>query len=604
MYILGINSAYHEPSACLIKNGKIVAAVEEERFSRVRHGKPANLKNPHEIPEHSIRYCLESGGIHARDLDKIAYSLVPEKRLSHNVNLGEEVVAGGAGSREGEEEFFALLQSVPGVLAHMLDEDILDRFLWIEHHACHASSAFFVSPFEQAAVLSLDGIGEATCTWFGRGDGTRLTTIRELEYPNSLGLLWTKMSRFLGFGEYGQWKVMGLAGYGDPDRYYDALRKFVSFDEHGNFTVDRHVLQLRVNRFDAFEKLFGSHRETNDPIETRHNDVASALQKLTSEVFLSFGSFLSRETGLKHLCLSGGVALNCVANRVLVEEGPFDKVFIQPAANDAGTALGACYYVWNHLLGHPRSAAMEHVFLGPEFSGSEVATTLAGVEVDCVTERTGSATATAVARLISQGEIIAWFQGRMEFGPRALGNRSILADPRRPEIVHLLNDKVKHREFFRPFAASVLTECADEWFVIEKFTPSDAFMLTARFVRGEKLGKIPAVTHVDGTCRIQRVDPITNPRYHELLVEFNKLTGVPMVLNTSFNDREPIICTPEDAVATCRKGGIRYLVLGEELIDFGASKRPVESYEQAISRALDQLGPVLEVPVMRPFMSR
>jgi carbamoyltransferase len=603
MYILGINSAYHEPAACLIKDGRIIAAGEEERFTRVRHGKPANLKNPHEVPENSIRYCLEAAGIQAGDLAKIAYSFVPEKRLAHNMGIGEETFSGGAGSQEGERQFFELLQSVPGVLSGLLDMDITDRFIWLEHHACHASSAFYVSPFDRAAILSLDGIGEATCTWFGRGDDTRITALRELEYPSSLGLLWTKFSRFLGFGEYGQWKVMGLAGFGNPERYYSELRRFVDYDDQGHFTIDPSILQLRVNRYDAFEVLFGAHRKPETPIEGRHGDVAAALQKLTTEIFLAFASFLHRETGLDKLCLSGGVALNCVSNRILVETGPFKEVFIQPAANDAGTAVGACYYVWNHIMGNQRGPAMDHAFFGPAFSHQDATPALQGTVYTLVSEQNDDGIVTKVAQLLANGEIVAWFQGRMEFGPRALGNRSILADPRRADIVYTLNDKVKHREFFRPMAASVLTERAEEWFVIERPTPSDAFMLTARAIRDEKMGIIPAVTHVDGTCRIQRVDRQTNPRYYKLLEEFEKLTGVPMLLNTSFNDREPIICTPEDAVATCQRGGIRYLIIEEDLIDFGIQNKRADAAE-AIAHTLELLGPVLEIPVMRPFMSR
>jgi len=604
MYILGINSAYHEPSACLIKDGKIIAAVEEERFSRVRHGKPANLKNPHEIPESSIRYCLEAAGIGLKDVKHIGYSFSPEIRRRHNVDIGEEVTPGLAGSRDGEQLFYDLLQTVPNVLSTSFDNDISDRFHWLEHHICHASSAFYVSPYERAALLSIDGIGEAACTWFGRGDNNRITSLHELNYPSSLGLLWTKMSRFLGFGEYGQWKVMGLAGYGNPNRYYRAFRQFVDFDNQGKFTVDPKILQLRVNRFDEFEKMFGLHRKPEATIEGRHEDVAAALQKLTTEIFLAFASFLHSETGLRHLCLAGGVALNCVANRALVENGPFDEVYIQPAANDAGTALGACYYIWNHLLENSRGPVMTHAYLGPAFSHSDNKAALADEEHAIVAGSTGKNLTQTVAQLLAGGEIVAWFQGRMEFGPRALGNRSILTDPRRADLVYALNDKVKHREYFRPMAASVLTDRTNDWFEAEQYTPSDAFMLTARTVREDKLGRIPAVTHVDGTCRIQRVDRETNPKFYELLTEFENLTGIPMLLNTSFNDREPIICTPKDAIATCRRGGIRYLLLGNEIIDFGSSNPAQQSDEQVIAHTLEQLGAGIEVPVIRPFMSR
>jgi carbamoyltransferase len=596
MYILGVNSAYHEPSACLIKEGQIVAAVEEERFTRIRHGKPANLKNPHEIPENSIRYCLDAAGIQMRDVDHIGYSFLPEKRRAYNLGLGEEVTGGCAGSPEREQRFFDLLQSVPEVLGSRFNDNLRDRFLWLEHHLCHASSTFYLSPCEQAAILSIDGIGEAACTWFGRGDGNRMVALREVTFPNSVGLLWAKMSRFLGFGEYGQWKVMGLAGYGHAERYYAALREVVDFDEQGSFSIDPQVFQLRVNRFDGLEKLFGPDRSPGAPVEGRHQDVAAALQKLTTEVFLSFASYLHGETRLNHLCLAGGVALNCVANRALVEDGPFDGVFIQPAANDGGTALGACYYIWNQLLDQPRGPGLAHVFLGPEFSQADGLAALAGRDYSTIPEQNPGGISAMVARLLAQGEIVAWCQGRMEFGPRALGNRSILADPRRSDIIYTLNGKVKHREYFRPLAGSVLTERADEWFVLDRLTPSDAFMVTARLVREDKRGIIPAVTHVDNTCRIQRVDRETNPRFHELLTEFEELTGVPIVLNTSFNDREPIICTPQNAVATCLKSGIRYLVLGNELIDFGAPDLSAESDSTPFSIPSTCGSPVSEFP--------
>lgn len=603
-YILGINSAYHEPSACLIKDGHVVAAAEEERFTRVRHGKPADLQNPHELPEQSIRYCLAAAGITAEELDHIGFSFVPEKRLNHNIGLDEETAPGTAGSPEAEKQFQELLLTVPAVLSRMLGTDVTGRFRWIEHHICHAASAFFVSPFDEAAVMSIDGIGEATTAWFGMGRGNRLEVLKETLYPNSLGLLWTKMSRFLGFGEYGQWKVMGLAGYGDADRYYPALRSFVTFDAEGNLTVDPRVLQLRVDRFDAFEALFGPRRNPADEVDDRHQDLAAALQRLTTEALLAFASFLKRATGARNLCLAGGVALNCVANRALIEEGPFEGVFIQPAANDAGTALGACFVIWNQILGKPRGPALEHVFLGPKFGRSAVEKALGRAEGCMARWIGGSRAAEEAARLIADGEIVAWFQDRMEFGPRALGNRSLLADPRRADIVHTINDRVKHREYFRPFAGSVLSEKATEWFDIPAPSAADDYMLCARRVRSEKVGSIPAVTHVDGTCRLQRVDRAANPAFHQLLCEFEKLTGVPVVLNTSFNDREPIICTPEDALATCLKAGIRHLFIGGLLVDLAAEDAREEGFGAVIARAIRHLGEVLEIPVLQPFMSR
>lgn len=560
--ILGINSAYHEPAACLIRNGEIVAAAEEERFNRVRHGKRADLLNPHELPAQAIQFCLETAGITARELEAIGYSFLPQKRLELNVAVDRETEPGLAGTPEGEEEFHRLLLTVPKRLSELLGSDVIGKFHWIEHHLCHAASAYFVSPFDEAAILSVDGIGEATSTWLGIGKGNHITPIKEIRYPNSLGFLWTKMSRYLGFGEYGQWKVMGLAGFGNPARFRDAFRKFVAFDNDGNFTIDNTVLQFRTEKYHGFEKLFGPRRQPDADIEEHHHDVAAALQEITNAIQLSFACYLHKTTSLKNLCQAGGVALNCIANRVILEEGPFENVFIQPAANDAGTALGAAYYLGNQLLNQPRTGRLPNAYLGPEFD------VLSAKDRLFPNAPKSADICKGVAGLLARGEIVAWFQGCMEWGPRSLGNRSILADPRRSDMVHTLNDKIKHREFFRPFAASVLSEKAGEWFEFGKHASGDAFMLYSRKVRSDKLGQVSAITHVDGTSRIQCVEAATNPRFHRLIQEFEAITGVPMVLNTSFNDREPIICTPENAVETCLKAGIRYLAIGDYLMDF------------------------------------
>ncbi len=578
VHVLGVNSAYHEPAACLLRDGEVVAAAEEERFNRVRHGKPADLLNPHFLPERSIRFCLEYAGIKPRDLSHIGYSFVPGTRFVFNARLDEETVPGAAGTAAGEQEFYRLLRLVPGRLSELLGEDITDRFHWLEHHLCHAASAFFVSPFEEAAILSVDGIGEAASIWLGVGKGNQMRAVREIQHPNSLGFLWTKTSRFLGFGPYGQWKVMGLAGYGDADRYYAAFRGFVSFDEDGHFTIDPRRLQFRTLDCSRFEELFGPERQPSEPIDQRHEDIAAALQRVTNEALLALARYLHRETGCRYLCQAGGVALNCIANRVILEEGPFERSFIQPAANDAGTALGAAYYIWNQMLGQARAPAMSHVYLGPAYG--EEGLQDAGLPADAsVTRHTHIEP--VVAELLARGEIVAWFQGRMEFGPRALGNRSILADPRRADVVHRINDCIKHREYFRPFAASVLSETADEWFEMVKPSASDGFMLVARKVRPDKLGLIPAVTHVDDTCRLQCVDRNSNPRFHALIAAFNQLTGVPLLLNTSFNDQEPIICSPQDAVNTCLKAGIRFLAIGDDLVEFKQTVTEAGEYAES-----------------------
>lgn len=597
VWILGVNSAYHEPAACLIHNGRIVAAAEEERFNRIRHGKAADLLNPHELPVESIRFCLNEGGIRPSDLSYVGFSFDPDERLSFNAGLDLETEPGCAGTLEGEERFHELLLGVPRALSDVLGEDVAGRFRWIPHHLAHAASAFFVSPFEQAAILSTDGIGEATSTWFGIGEGNQIRGLKEIKYPHSLGFLWTKASRFLGFGEYGQWKVMGLAGYGDPQRFAGAFREFVSFDEDGNFQIDNAVMQFRRNSAAGFERLFGSQRLPDKRILSHHQDLAAALQALTNEVMLAFARYLHRETGLKTLCQAGGVALNCVSNDRLIEEGPFEEVFIQPAANDAGTALGACFYIWNQLLKGHRAEVQKHAYLGPAYDETEQFGDEA-LSAD-VTRR--------AAELLAGGEVIAWFQGKMEWGPRALGNRSILADPRRAEVKQEINDEIKHREFFRPFAASVLTERAHDWFEFARDAFSDRFMLYSRKVRRDKLGRIPAVTHIDDTCRIQRVDSETNPKYYQLIREFEALTGVPMLLNTSLNDREPLICSPDDALKTCRKAGIRYLVLGNRIVDLAENMAGLsESVSPACAQydEADLVGAVATQSVSLAFRSR
>ncbi len=578
--ILGVNSAYHEPSACLIRNGELVAAAEEERFNRLRHGKPANLRNPHWLPEYSIQYCLKEAGIDADAVTLIAYSLAPELRLASNVDVDTVTVPGHAGTREGEEYFFELLRLVPRRLSLVLGEDVSALFQWIEHHLCHAASAFFVSPFTESAVLSVDGIGEITTTWMGYGKGNRLSQIREIRYPNSLGFLWTKLSRFLGFGSYGQWKVMALAGYGDPNRYYDVFRTFITYEGSGDFKVDPSTLEFRANSYASLERLLGKRRENEDPIDDRHRDIAAALQQITNEALVSMTRWLRAQSNTKNLCIAGGVALNCVANRAILEYSGFEDIFIQPAANDAGTALGACFYVWNQVLGRERNQAMTHAYLGPSFS-REAACLVTQINPEAVQRPTDLAE--RVARLIAEGKTIALFQGRMEFGPRALGNRSILADPRRSDMTHILNDTVKQREWFRPFGASVLSEYVQDWFEVSRHVAANAYMIMAYRVRPEKLGSIPAVTHVDGTTRIQSVVSETSPMLHQVIEEFYRVTGVPLVLNTSLNESEPIVCSPSDALRTCLSAGIDYLAVEGHLIHVALCDRRIAAVMETIS---------------------
>jgi len=561
VYILGINHAYHESSACLIKDGSIVAVAEEERFNRKKHAKPARIDNPDELPVKVINFCLEKAGITLAEVYYIASSFSPAKRL-RNKDFEDFVIEGDWGSHSGESLFCEKIQQVPQRLLEVYRVDVKEKFCWIDHHTSHAGSAYFVSPFDEAAILVVDGIGEIESTTLYKGEGNKIKRLKSINYPHSLGFLWEKLSKFLGFTEYDACKVMGLASYGNPNRYYDKLRQFVKINVR-DFNVDHTVTRFRVNDHSGLEQILGSKREPHDELEERYADIAAALQRITEEILLKLAQNLYKSTGSSNLCLAGGVALNCVANSVLQEKGPFENIYVQPAAHDAGTAIGAAYFVWNHRLGNPRSFIMDHAYFGPEYSQEEIKQVLAEnqlkyAHVDDIEKE--------VAKLVADGNVVGWFQGRMEVGPRALGNRTLLADPRNPMSRNILNLKVKHREYFRPFAPSVLMEKAEDWFRIHKKSISSDFMLFAYDVHNDKQGVIPAVIHVDGTSRIQTVRKETNPKYYKLIQEFEALTEVPIVLNTSFNDREPIVCSPQDAINTFLKTRIDYLAIGNFLV--------------------------------------
>jgi len=557
LYILGLNSAYHESSACLVGNGEMVAAVEEERFSRIKHAKRARINNPDELPAKAVDFCLKEARITIEDVDYVAYSLNPAKRLK-NMEIPDTVVEGDWGSIQGEQLFYNSLMKIPEKMREMTDTV---QFYWVDHHVAHAASAFFVSPFDRSAILSIDGIGETTTTWLGVGEGNTMEVIRELQYPNSLGFLWEKMTKFLGFTEYDAAKIMGLAAYGNPDNYYSTFLKFVTINE--GFTIDNDVMKFRMEDYSELEELFGKKREKGEPITERHKDIAAALQKVNEEIVLNLANYLYEKTGSENICIAGGVGLNCVTNGMLEERGPFKQMYIQPAAHDAGTAVGAAYYVWCSLLNRRRTYVMDTPFTGPHYSDREIKAVLdrSGLfhtYVENIEEKAAS--------LIAAGKVVAWFQGKMEIGPRALGNRSILADPRNPQMRAILNEKIKHREWFRPFAPSVLEERAKDWFESNPPSLSARFMLFAFKAKESKKEMIPAVVHVDGTSRIQTVSKEFNQKYYRLLREFEKVTGVPLVLNTSFNSREPIVCSPQDAVNTFTRNNMDYLVMNNFLV--------------------------------------
>ncbi|MCO5167506.1 MAG: carbamoyltransferase [Planctomycetes bacterium] len=581
--VLGINAAYHETAAALVVGGEVVFAVEEERISRRKHGKRALASNPDELPWRAIAAALAAGGVAPGDLDAAAYSLVPGLRRE---TLGRDPYVDGAdgfGTEEGEREHEARVRGVPDLLARRLEAPgLAGRVRFVPHHLAHAASAFYPSPFEDAAVLVVDGIGERSTAWLGRGAGARLEALEEVPYPASLGLLWERVAVWLGFDEHDAAKVMGLAAYGDPGRFEAELARLVPVpDDDGGapgssappFLVDPRHARLRAGDVAGLEALLGPRRGDEPPDAGRFADAAAALQRRTEVALLATCRRLARATGARALAYAGGVALNCVANAFLEREGPFEALYVAPAAHDAGTALGAALEVALRLAeargdrpARPRARPVAP-FLGPEHDAAAVDAALAraGLAAERV-ERPAEAAAEALAR----GRVVGWFQGRLELGPRALGHRSLLADPRRPEARAALNAHMKHREPWRPFGAAILAEAADAWLELPARRPGAAaardLMLLAYRVRPSRAPAVPAVVHRDGTCRVQVVERERQPALHALLARFEALTGVPLVLNTSFNDREPIVCSPDDALACFLRAGADELFLGDRRV--------------------------------------
>ncbi|MDP1884182.1 MAG: carbamoyltransferase C-terminal domain-containing protein [Candidatus Moranbacteria bacterium] len=576
VYTLGINSAYHEPSVCLIKNGKVIAAVEEERFNRMKHGKHCLIDNPHELPYNALDYCLKQGGITLDDVDQIGFTFNPINRLTKNIGLEEDVDAGDWGSEKGERLYYKLSMSVPQILEKKYKAKIAHKWNWLPHHTCHAASAYYDSPFSEAAVMTFDGIGEFASITLGYGKNNNLSIFKEAgEYPSSLGFQWTKASRFLGIlvdgaGEYGAGKIMALASYGNPDKYYETFKKFLSYDKEGNFVVDGDVMQFRKSTHENFEKMFGfKARKEDGEITQDHMDFAAALQKITNEIMLGYAQQVYKLTKQDNLCMAGGVTLNCTSNTNLLEKSRFKDIYIQPGANDMGTSVGAAYYCYHEILGQERrNVAAKTPYTGPEYGEKEILKALKNEKGVQYVKVTGIEKATA--KLIAEGKVIGWVQGRAEFGPRALGNRSLLGDPRKIEMFKRISLDIKKREWYRPLAPIVMDEYVDQWFNRPKHgAESDKWMLFAYPIRTGKRKLIPAVTHHDGTGRVQVVSRDTNSRLHKLISHFNSLTGVPVLINTSFNSNEPMVLTPEHAINTFLKSGkdgIDVLVIGSYLI--------------------------------------
>ena len=563
-YILGLTTL-GDAAATLIGDGQVVAAVEEERFSRRKH----HLGFPFD----AVDYCLAEGGITLRDVAHVSLYWKPwilgHKALQAVKSLGTSREMFKArvdrGVRQVSGSYLGMLQ-YPRLLRQRFGPSDF-RFHYLEHHPCHAASAFYVSPFERAAILTMDGTGEATTTMTATGDGTRLRPLKRIKLPHSLGQFYSAVTNFLGFDMFAgdEWKVMGLAAYGTPD-YYDFLTQRVLVPDgpdafRVNIEVLDHHLAKRYQFSEEAVAAMGPPRQPDEEITPRHQNIAASAQLALEETVLRLLRELHRQTGEENLCLAGGVAFNSVMNGRIIQESPFERVFVQPVAGDAGCSLGAAYLTYHQLLGRPRTYGMRHAYLGPAFTSAECAAALRAAELPFET-LPDEKLLPRVARLIADGAIIGFFQGRSEFGPRALGNRSFLADPRRADMRELLNHKVKLREWFRPLAPSFLEERSTEFFGVPH---DDPFMVTVLGVEESQRSRIPAVVHVDGTARPQTVSRATNPRYWALIKEFEAITGVPVLLNTSLNVQEPIVCTPAHAVRTYQNASFDALVLEDHL---------------------------------------
>lgn len=555
MNILGINCFSHDTSACLLCEGEPVAFAEEERFLRTKHTKA--------FPHKTIAYCLEEGGLNIGDIDYVAFTYRP--MLDYARAFGDFLRRFPFSAKR-----FAVQTAVDAMLLYRAYDfrktyGYKGKLIFVGHHDAHAASGYYPSGFEEAAILSIDRGGDYLSTLLCKGTGDRITTIKEIRNPHSVGSLYTAVTGYLGFTpNSGEGKVMGLAPYGDLE-LLDEFRKMVELKPDGDFELDLSYFHYSATRFqtsEKFHRIFGPPRVPESEMERRYENIARALQEVTEETALHICRFLYEQAGSRNLCIAGGVGLNSVMNARLFRELPFEEIFIQPSANDAGTALGAALWVEHMVLGRPRKYTMIHPNYGPGYTEEEM--------LECIRKRkakyrTVDDPGAYAAEALAKGKIIGWFQGRMEMGPRALGNRSILADTRRKDMKEILNREVKHREGFRPFAPTILEEEGADYF--EDYYPAP-FMLLVLPIKKEKQDVIPAVVHVDETGRLQTLDGSANPEYRHLIEKFKELTGVPVVLNTSFNIRgEPIVMTPDDALKCYFFTGIDTLVLGNFVLE-------------------------------------
>jgi carbamoyltransferase len=588
--ILGINAYHGDASAAIVRDGRLIAAAEEERFNRHKHCAG--------FPSLAVQYCLEAAGASIEDIEHIGISRDPSAHLHKKVLFAATRAARNV-TQSGPKAARAFFGAATERLANAAKvRDLRDgiakalgvtraslkaEFHNIEHHKAHLASSFFVSGFRSAALLSIDGFGDFISTMWGVGEGNSIEILGQVEYPHSTGILYTATTQFLGFPHYGdEGKVMGLAPYGTP-RYLPEFREIISAEEGGRFKLNLDYFRHHAEGVDMtwdsgspvigrifsdeYANLFGPARLPGAALGEREQDIAASLQARLEEIGFHILDHLYEKTRLSELGLSGGVAYNSVMNGKILLNTPFRRVFVQPAAGDSGTAIGVCYQIYNNLLGKPRNYVMEGAFTGPEFADADIRSEIQRAGLDSESYSGREVTARA-ARDIAEGLVVGWFQGRMEFGPRALGNRSIVADPRRAEMKDVLNERIKKREPFRPFAPSILEERVADYF--EQTHPAPTMLMVYQ-IKPERRLQIPAVTHVDGSGRLQTVSREVNPRYHQLITDFAELTGVPVVLNTSFNENEPIVCTPRDAIDCFLKTRMDVLYVGNHAVRRGAN---------------------------------
>lgn len=557
MYILGISCYYHDSAACLIKDGEVLCAAEEERFTRRKHD--------NSFPENAVDFCLKFAEITARDLALVAFYEKPLLKFERILFQNIEVFP---------KSFLSFYLALPSWVNEKLRlRKILKKKMgykksvaYIPHHLSHAASCFFVSPFEEAAIVTLDGVGEWQTSTICIGEKNSIRILKEINFPHSLGLLYSTMTAHLGFKvNNDEYKVMGLAAYGKPT-YLEGLKKIIDVKEDGSYALNmeyfsyHHATRMPSKKF---EELFGTRRLPESAVEERHKDLAASLQAMLEEIVLKICRYAHALTGKENICLAGGVALNSVANGKILKNTPFKNIYIQPQASDGGGSLGAASYAYHGILKQPRNYVQKTAYLGPEFSSQEIKEYLDANNIRYEEISEEKKLLEKVARLIYENNVIGWFSGRMEWGPRALGARSILSNPTNPEMQNILNLKVKHREPFRPFAPVVCLEDTQSFFESDSPVPYPAdFMLMVYPIHTHQQSRIPAVTHADGSGRLQTIRKEQHPRYYGLIQEFKKFSNVPILINTSFNIRgEPIVSSPHDAYRCMMGTGIDYLVL-------------------------------------------